>query len=74
MKMGEFQSMKEQVQFFGSPPSFDDSVAKCREKFGWPLNLRGGFDCRKERAYCVLSAISPKYVDRLRPVSRSKSS
>ena len=74
MKIGEFESMKEQVQFFGSPPSFDDSVAKCREKFGWPLNLRGRFDCRKEQAHYVLSSILPKYVDRLRPVSRSKSS
>ena len=74
MKMGDFESMKEQVQFFGSPPSFDDSVAKCREKFGWPLNLRGRFDCRKEQAHYVLSSILPKYVDRLRPVSRSKSS
>ena len=50
--------MEEHVQFFSTPPSFDGLVSHCREKFGWPLSLRGRFDCGKERAHYVLMALS----------------
>jgi hypothetical protein len=55
---GEFKSMHEQVHFFSIAPSFDDLVTHCRDKFGWPLSLRGRFDCRKEQAHYVLMALS----------------
>jgi hypothetical protein len=45
---GEFESMQEHVQFFSTPPTFDGLVRQCQDKFGWPLRLRGRFDCGKE--------------------------
>ena len=55
---GEFQSMHEHVEFFSGPPTFDALVSKCRDKFWWPLSLRGRFDCGKERAHYVLMCLS----------------
>jgi hypothetical protein len=54
---GEFRRMHKQVQFF-STPSFDALVSLCWDKFGWPLNLRGRFDCGKKRAHYVLMPLS----------------
>ena len=48
---GEFESMQEHVQFFSTPPTFDGLVSQCQDKFGWPLRLRGIFDCGKEQAH-----------------------
>ena len=50
--------MQEYIQFFSTPPSFDGLVSHCREKFGWPLSLRGRFDCGKERAHYVWMSLS----------------
>ena len=55
---GEFESMQEHVEFFSGRPTFDALVSKCRDKFGWPLRLRGRFDCGKERAHYVLMSLS----------------
>ena len=55
---GEFESMHEHVEFFSGPPTFDALVSKCRDKFGWPLSLRGRFYCGKERAHYVLMSLS----------------
>lgn len=55
---GEFDSMKEQAQFFSTPSSFDGLVGHCWERFGWPLNLKGHFDCGKERPHYVLMPLS----------------
>jgi hypothetical protein len=55
---GEFESMHEQVHLFSTTPRFVDLVSHCRDKFGWPLSLRGRFDCGKERAHYVLMALS----------------
>ena len=54
----EFESMQEHVQFFSTPPTFDGLVSQCRDKFGWPLSLRGRFDCGKERTHYVLMCLS----------------
>jgi hypothetical protein len=48
---GEYESMNEQLEFFSTPPTFDALLSQCREKLGWPLSLRGRFDCGKERAH-----------------------
>ena len=55
---GEFQSMHEHVEFFSGPPTFDALFSKCRDKFGWPLSLRGRFDYGKERAHYELMSLS----------------
>ena len=55
---GEFESMQEHVQVFCTPPTFDGLVSQCRDKFGWPLRLRGRFDYGKERAHYVLMSLS----------------
>jgi hypothetical protein len=55
---GEFQSMHEQVQFFSTASTFDVLVSHCQDKYGWPLNLRGRFDCGKKRAHYVLMSLS----------------
>jgi hypothetical protein len=54
----EFESKQEHVQFFSTPSTFDGLVSQCRDKFGWPLRLRGRFDCGKERAHYVLMCLS----------------
>ena len=54
----EFESMHEHVEFFSGPPTFDALVSKCRDKFWWPLSLRGRFDCGKERTHYVLMCLS----------------
>jgi hypothetical protein len=50
--------MHEHVEFFSGPPTFDALVSKCRDKFGWPLSLRGRFDCGKEQAHYVLMCLT----------------
>jgi hypothetical protein len=50
--------MKEHVQFFSTPPTFDGLVSQCQDKFGWPLRLRGQFDHGKVRAHYVLMSLS----------------
>ena len=55
---GEFDRMEKHVEFFCGPPTFDGLVSKCRDKFGWPISLRGRFDCGKERAHYVLMSLS----------------
>jgi len=55
---GEFEGMKEQIQFFSAPPTFVVLVEKCRDLFGWPIKLRGRFDCGKGRAHYVFMGLS----------------
>ena len=55
---GEFESMHKHVEFFSGPPTFDALVRKCRDKFVWPLSLRGRLDCGKEQAHYVLMSLS----------------
>ena len=50
--------MQEYVQVFSTPPTFDGLVSQCQDKFGWPLRLRGRFDCGKEQAHYVLMSLS----------------
>ncbi|CAD6248099.1 unnamed protein product [Miscanthus lutarioriparius] len=55
---GEFEIMQEHVQFFSTSPTFGGLVSQCRDKFEWPLRLRGQFNCGKERAHYVLMSLS----------------
>jgi hypothetical protein len=55
---GEFKRMQEHVEFFSKAPTFDGLVRRCRDKFGWPLRLRGHFYYGKERAHYVLICLS----------------
>ena len=55
---GEFENMQEHIKFFSTPPTFHSLVSQCRDKFGWPLRLRGRFDCEKERAHYMLMSLS----------------
>ena len=54
----KFKGMHEHVEFFSGPPTFDALVSKCRDKFVWPLSLRGRFDYGKERAHYALMSLS----------------
>jgi hypothetical protein len=54
----EFECMKKEVEFFSGPPTFVALVSKCREKFGWPLSMRGRFDRGKERSHYLLMPLS----------------
>jgi hypothetical protein len=49
---------EKEVEFFSGPPTFVALVSKCREKFGWPLSMRGRFDCGKEQSHYLLMPLS----------------
>jgi hypothetical protein len=51
---GEFEDMKEELEWFDEPPSFNDLCVRLNAKFGGDFTIKGRFDSGKTRAKYVL--------------------
>ena len=47
---GMFEDMKEELEWFDEPPSFNDLCVRLNAKFGGDFTLKGSFDTGKTRA------------------------
>ena len=53
-KDGMFEYMKEELEWFAKPPSFDDLCVCLNTKFGGDFTVKGRFDSGETRAHYVL--------------------
>ena len=53
-KMGMFEDMEEELEWFDEPPSFNDLCVRLNAKFSGDFTPKGRFDTRKTRAHYVL--------------------
>jgi len=49
-----FEDMKEELEWFDEPPSFNDLCVHLNAKFGSDFTLKGRFDTGKTRAHYIL--------------------
>ena len=49
-----FEDMKEELEWFDEPPSFNDICVHLNVKIDGDFTLKGMFDCGKNRAYYVM--------------------